>query len=183
MVQQVLSADPLRDMPAELAAGGPSAPAPAAPPPAASGDCSQGDAASAALDGRDRRVGADGWPRIYHPNRCGFMRLSRNAAGAWDVRSTCRVCGSTLSRTCKAPARPTGQGRPIGKCWAWLSHAADMPHGHTPASHRRFVPDLEARRRARMDFSSLLDIEQWLCAERVADPAIDGGDGEPFALP
>ena len=138
---------------------------------------------------RQRRAGRDGWPRLWLPSREGYARLSCNAEGVWDMRAICEICGATCSRTCKGPplrARPGtkafGQGRPLGKTWAWLRHGVALGPTHTAEQHVSFEPGLADRQRARIDASAQPGVQLWLDKERAPN-ASDGPDGEPLLVP
>lgn len=163
--------------------------APAEPPAAA--EEVEVEAGADARRGRRRRAGDDGWPRLWTPSRRACVRLSRNAAGVWDMRAICDVCGATLTRTCKSPDRRVrhgtkgrGQGKPLGRAWAWAVHADTLGEGvgHTFDAHQAYVPDLQARRNGRRDASAQPGVGQWLGKERGPNE-VDLSDGEPRDLP
>ena len=145
---------------------------------------------AAAVQLRERRSGDDGWPRLQMPSGDGYIRLSMNAQFVWDMRACCEGCNATLSRTCKPSqgARPgsraSGQGRPLGKLWAWLLWAAQNP-GHSAEDHRAYVPDLAARQSARRDVSRPeIQAQQWMDSECPGHVlGIDLEDGEPLHVP
>jgi hypothetical protein len=140
-------------------------------------------------EARRRRAGDDGWPRLYHPNGAGYIRLSGNQRGYWDMRAVCSICHSTLSRTCQAPPVSTragtklhGQGRPLGKLWAWLSQGKDLGTAHTSEQHKLVRPSLADRERGRAEAASQEEAVQWLASERPRDDR-DTAAGEPRDLP
>ena len=145
---------------------------------------------AAAVQLRQRRSGDDGWPRLQMPSGDGYIRLSMNSQFVWDTRACCEGCNATLSRTCKPSwgARPgsraSGQGRPLGKLWAWLLWAAQNP-GHSAEDHRAYVPDLAARQSARRDVSRPeMQAQQWMDSECPGHVlGIDLEDGEPLHVP
>eukprot|EP00959_Pyramimonas_sp_CCMP1952_P386432 8098776-Pyramimonas_sp.AAC.1 len=76
------------------------------------------------------------------------------------MRAVCELCQLTLSRTCRPPppwakrgTKLFGQGRPVGKLWAFLEHGGGLPAAHTRDDHKVFVlvgpGDLEVRNGAR----------------------------------
>jgi hypothetical protein len=160
--------------------------APAAPPSPALPDPGGAEPAP-----REVRAGADGWPRLAHPTGSGYIRLSQNADGSWDMRAVCEQCGATFSRTCKAPSararegsKAFGQGRPLGKLWLWLSLAGEMLADHAVNDHppRGWDPCFENRRLARLLTLDDPALALWLAKERPIDPLRDGADGEPLLI-
>lgn len=159
------------------------------PPGAASNPASSGGAGGAAV--REARASKDGWPRLWLPSGLAYVRLSLGAGMVWDMRACCEHCKATLSRTCKGPgprARPgtkaCGQGRPLGKLWAWAKHAEALGD-HTSSDHQAYSPGFEARCAARSEAVGQPGVQQWLDHER---PAVAGTDcmtahGEPLDLP
>ena len=138
---------------------------------------------------RERRCRDDGWPRLQMPSGVGYIRLSMGAEGVWDMRACCACCNATLSRTCKpsSGARPgsraSGQGRPLGKLWAWLLWVAQNPE-HSAEYHQAYAHDLAARQSARSDVSRPeIQAQQWLDSERPRVLGIDLEDGEPPHVP
>ena len=120
------------------------------------------------------------------------MRLSLNAEGVWDMRAQCECCGVSFSRTCKPPpekgsSRPVtrvdGQGRPVGKLWAWLQQADVLPRNHAKDTHRHFSASLAERIAARQSFAAQQGAELWLSHERRVNPSVDTPEGEPRELP
>lgn len=89
--------------------------------------------------------------------------------------------------TGKDPSRPTtradGQGRPVGKVWAWLQQSDVMHRNHAAATHGNFSASLAERIQARQAFAALPGAEQWLSHERPVNPRVDTPEGEPSDLP
>ncbi len=148
-----------------------------------------GAVAEAAAEMEHRAPDGDGWPRLWLPSRRGYVRLSANAQMIWDMRGVCLECTSTLTRTCKVSERARrgtkafGQGRPLGKVWAWIKHGDALGPGHSAEAHKAFQPSQAARRTAREEASAQPGAEEWLAEERAIDPTRDLPDGEPIDLP
>lgn len=113
-----------------------------------------------------------------------------NADCSWDFRAVCEICKASLARTCKPAglrvkpgSRSYGQGRPLGKCFAWAKQADMLGPAHTAELHRAYIPDFEARRAARLEAMAMEGADLWIAKERAIDAVADGADGEPYDLP
>ena len=155
-----------------------------------------------AIAQRVSRAGPDGWPRCWR--RSGLsLRLSRNVDGSIDFRAMC-PCGGSRSGTCKsnimegeAVDRATVkvcQGRPFGKCFAYILYGEELGEGHSKEEHALCPNDLATRSNARSvgegdsfgsspnawypryraDWNSFIDLE------RPRHPVLDDEHGEPL---
>ena len=102
------------------------------------------------------------WPKILHSQnelgqRC-FLRLSTTWGNTHqDMRAVCIHHGShcSKSRSCKFE-------RPVGRLWAWLNAGAAIG---SKEDHAKYVPTLEDRTLARLEFENLPDTREFLDAE------------------